>query len=111
MIQKETKSEKAILFTGAVLAPNDRNFAGVSEAGPIRVQIPKRFWKIIVAQTEDGVKAFGFMPEQDLSRVRWEEFAMPGEWQEHLVPISEIEEKLRGWVSLDWCKAHDSLQG
>ncbi len=111
MIQKETKSEKAILFSGAVLAPNDRNFAGVSDSGPIRVQIPKRFWKIIVARTEGGVKAFGFMPKQDLSRVRWEEFALPGEWEEHLVPISEIEEKLRGWVSLDWCKAHDALQG
>jgi|GEM_PF-829350 len=111
MIQKETKSEKAILFSGAVLASNDRNFAGVSEAGPIRVQIPKRFWKIIVAQTEGGVKAFGFMPKQDLSHVRWEEFALPGEWEEHLVPISQIQEKLRGWVTLDWCKAHDALQG
>lgn len=111
MIQKETKSEKAILFSGAVLAPNDRNFVGVSDSGPVRVQIPKRFWKIIVAQTEGGVKAFGFMPKQDLSRVRWEEFALPGEWQEHLVPISEIEEKLRGWVNLDWCKQHDALHG
>ena len=111
MIQKETKAEKAILFSGPVLASNDRTFVGVSESGPIRVQIPKRFWKIIVARTENGVKAFGFMPKQDLSRVRWEEFALPGEWEQHLVPISEIEEKLRGWVTLDWCKAHDALQG
>lgn len=111
MIQKETKWEKVILFSGPVLAANDRTFVGVSESGPVRVQIPKRFWKMIVARTDAGVKAFGFMPRQDLSRVRWEEFALPGAWEKYLVPIAEIEATLRGWVTLDWCKAHDALQG
>ncbi|MCW1887017.1 DNA/RNA non-specific endonuclease [Luteolibacter flavescens] len=108
MIQKATKAEKAILFSGPVLAKDDRFFLGVTESGPLKIQVPRRFWKIIVAMTPDGVKAYGFLPEQDLSGVpTTEEMILPEEWEDHLVSIKEIESALGGLVSLDWCKKHD----
>jgi endonuclease G len=111
MIQKTTKAEKAIVFSGPVLAKDDRFFLGVAESGPVKVQIPRRFWKIIVAMTQEGVKAFGFMPEQDLSKVPTEvEFVLPEDWEDELVSIQSIESALGGLVSLDWCKQHDAFK-
>ncbi|OYV03887.1 MAG: hypothetical protein CFE26_19800 [Verrucomicrobiales bacterium VVV1] len=109
MVQKSTKAEKAILFSGPVLAKDDRFFLGVSENGPLKIQVPRRFWKIIVAITPDGVKAFGFVQEQDLSKVpTTEEMVLPEDWEERLVSIKEIESALGGLVSLDWCRTHDA---
>ena len=110
MVQKETKAEKVMLFSGPVLAPQDRLFEGLTDSGRVLVKIPRRFWKIIVARTESGVKAFGFMPKQDLSAVNFGdvEFALPELWKEHLVSIATIEKNLFGLVSLDWFKERDA---
>lgn len=75
------------------------------------MQIPQHFWKIIVANTDNGVKAFGFLPKQDLSRVALEEeFAVPVVWKDYQVSIQEIEDKLFGLVSLAWCKQRDAYE-
>ena len=74
------------------------------------MQIPQRFWKIVVARTDAGVKAFGFLPEQDLRNVPLEEFAVPEDWKEYQVPIKQIEDQLSGLVSLAWCKARDAYE-
>lgn len=45
---------------------------------------------MIVAATEDGLAAFGFVLEQDLSGVEFE-FVVPSEFVPHMYPLSEIE--------------------
>ncbi len=111
MVQQQTRAEKAIVFAGPALSKQDRIFVGEGENGLIKVQIPRRFWKIIIAETPHGVKAFGFMPEQDLSNVFWdEEFAVPADWRKHQVSIEKIEDQLSGLLSLSWCKKHDGYE-
>lgn len=109
MVEKQTKSEKVIVFSGPVLSKQDRFFLGITETGPAKIQIPQHFWKIIVARTDEGVRAFGFLPKQDLKKVPLEEFALPQEWLKHQVSIQEIEDNLSGLVTLDWCKQYDAL--
>lgn len=60
LVQKETKCEKAIVFSGPALAEVDRNFRRVDEAGTAHVQIPSRFWKIIVVKGAGRPNAYGF---------------------------------------------------
>jgi endonuclease G len=108
LIEDETTSERVIVFSGPVLDPSDKRFNGVDSSGPVKVQIPRQFWKIIVAKTEDGPKAFGFVLRQKLTGVPLE-FAVPEDWEPYLTPISEIEELLFGLATLDWCKEHDAL--
>jgi len=110
MMQKETRQEQVIVFSGPVLAPNDRIFKGFDENGPVKIQIPRQFWKIIVAKVGGQGRAFGFVLKQKLDAVPLE-FAVPEDWEPHQVPIAEIESKLFKLVSLDWCKQHDALAG
>ena len=52
-------------------------FEGVDARGPVSVQIPSTFWKIVVANSDPGIQAFAFVLEQDLSGVAFrEEFAV-----------------------------------
>lgn len=106
MVQRESRSERVIVFNGPVLSPRDDRFEGRDLRGPVRIQIPKAFWKIIVANGENGPQAFGFVLEQDLSNVPVE-FAVPIAWRSMMRKISEIEKLLFGLVSLDWLKRHD----
>ncbi len=110
MIQKQTKAERVIIFSGAVLSKQDRTFKGVDENGPVKIQIPTQFWKIVVAKTEDGPKAFGFVLKQKLTGVPLE-FTVPEDWEPYQTPIKDIEALLFGLAKLDWCKDHDALQG
>src|ERR1043165_3944244 len=65
LVQKSggAEQEKVVIFAGPVLAPDDRWFRGKDDGGPIRVQVPRRFWKIVVAP---GPKAYGFILGQDV---------------------------------------------
>jgi endonuclease G, mitochondrial len=108
MIQKQTKAEKVVIFAGPVLSPSDRIFKGIDESGLVKVQIPSRFWKIVVANTEDGVRAFGFVLRQKLTDVPLE-FTVPEDWEPFQTPIEEIEESLFDLVDLGWLKKRDTL--
>ena len=84
-------TEKLAQFAGPVLDAADEVFLGAGGGGnKIRAKIPSRFWKVIVAATEDGLAAFGFVLEQDLSGVEFE-FVVPSEFVPHMYPLSEIE--------------------
>ncbi|TWU09740.1 DNA/RNA non-specific endonuclease [Allorhodopirellula heiligendammensis] len=109
LIQGETTSERVIVFAGPVLDPSDKRFDGVDSSGPVKVQIPRQFWKIVIASTEDGPKAFGFLLKQKLTGVPLE-FAVPEDWKPYQVAIQEIEDLLFGLATLDWCKVHDVLE-
>ena len=113
LIQKETRTERVCIFAGPVLHEDDRVFRGRNEHGPVEIQIPRAFWKIVVATDEDGPKAYGFVLEQDLSDVPLEvplEFAVPQPWKRYMQSIAEIEDKLNGWAKLTWLKEHDAIE-
>ena len=89
-------SERLCVLAGPVLAAADTVFVGVGDGGKVlRVKVPARFWKVIVARTEEGLAAFGFVLEQDLSDVQWEEFVVP---ETGHFTVAEQDERVRAWV-------------
>jgi endonuclease G len=108
LVQAETKAEKAVLFSGPVLASDDPEFDGRDVHGQVRLRIPRAFWKIVVVNGDDGPEAFGFVLEQDLSAVPTpEEFAVPTRWKKFMRSIGAIEEMLGGLVKLSELKRYD----
>lgn len=91
-VYSQAASERLCIFAGPVLSSADPRFLG-RFGGRVRVlvQIPVRFWKVIVARTEEGLGAYGFMLEQDLSDVDTE-FAVPDDFLSSMRPLSEIAE-------------------
>lgn len=106
-VQQKTKAEKVIIFAGPVLDPKDRWFRGLDDQGPVRVQTPSRFWKIVVAKGEDGPEAFGFIFKQDVRSITEKEFALSPEWAPAAIRINEISKLLRGWVDVSHLEAID----
>ena len=111
LVQKETKAQKALVFGGPVLAPTDPFFYGMTSGGPLRVRIPRRFWKIVVVEGGGGPEAYGFVLKHDLSDVqmRVEEFAVPARWVRFMSPVADIEALMRGLVSLAALKPFDQF--
>ena len=93
-ILKQAKTEKLSLFTGPVFAQNDRSFMGFDAEGAIAVQIPRAFWKVVIARSSQGLQTFGFLLRQDLSDVDFE-FAVSSRWERFMLPIAELEGKLQ----------------
>jgi endonuclease G len=109
MIQAQTQSEKVCVFSGPVLADEDLYFHGLLKSGvPVSVQIPTRFWKIIVANHAGRPAAFGFVLDQDLADVDLhEELIVPDAWKQYVRPIAEIEDYLNGLAKLTAFKGWD----
>ncbi|MCY2962211.1 MAG: DNA/RNA non-specific endonuclease, partial [Planctomycetota bacterium] len=95
-------------FAGPVLADDDPVFRGRDRDGVARVQIPRKFWKIIVAKGDHGPEAFGFVLEQDLSQTDLE-MAVPKAWRKYMKPISEIEKLLNKLAKLTHLKPIDQF--
>lgn len=93
-VLKQAKTEKLSLFAGPVLAQNDRSFMGFDTEGAIAVQIPRAFWKVVIANGNQGLQTFGFLLRQDLSDVDFE-FAVSSRWERFMLPIAELEAKLQ----------------
>lgn len=108
LVQKQSGAETTILFSGPVLAEDDPEFVGRDDHGEVRVQIPRKFWKVIVAKGANGPEAYGFVLEQDLSQSELE-FSVPNEWKTYMQSISDIESLLGGFVRLTWLKKHDQF--
>lgn len=97
VIMRQAKQETYCLFSGPVFSDDDEVFEGVDARGSVSVQIPSRFWKVVIANADAGQQAFAFVLEQDLSGVAFrEEFAVNAAWAEHLVSIAALEELLDG---------------
>jgi endonuclease G len=91
VVFSEASSERLCVFAGPVLDPSDQVFIGRGDGGQqLAARIPTRFWKVIVARAGTGIAAFGFVLEQDLSKVDWE-FTVPAEFIPYLTKISDIE--------------------
>jgi endonuclease G len=106
LVQRESRSERLIVFAGPMFADDDPVFDGRDDAGPVQIRIPRRYWKIVVARGDSGPQVYGFTLTQDLSAI---EFAVPAAWKRHLARVSAIEESLQGLVSLAWLKRRDQF--
>jgi endonuclease G len=95
-IASQARTEKLSLLAGPVLADDDRFFDGVDDRGAVRIQIPRRFWKVVLASSDGGLRAFGFLLEQDLADVPLE-FAVEGGWKKELIALSDLQ-KILGLV-------------
>lgn len=94
VILAQAQTEKYCLFAGPRLNSKDRVFVGKDERGPVRIQIPEAYWKIVVARTPAGeLQAFAFLLEQDLSAVPLE-FAVPAEWRLHMLSVAALDKIL-----------------
>jgi endonuclease G len=86
-------SERLCVFSGPILKQADQVFIGTGEDGEaLRVKIPSSYWKVIVSQVEDGIAAFGFVLEQDLSDVDWE-LVVPSNFVPAMKPLAVIADK------------------
>jgi endonuclease G len=113
MVQRQTAAEKVCIFSGPVLDESDPYFHGLIKSGVrVSVQIPQRFWKIIVANQGGKPAAFGFVLDQDLSDVDlYAEMAVPDAWKKFMRSIPEIEGYLHGLAKLTWFKEFDQFDG
>jgi endonuclease G len=91
VVLKNAASEKLCVFGGPVLDASDPHVLGNFGRGDRRmVQVPVKFWKVIVAKAVTGLAAFGFVLEQDLSDVATTEFAVPDAFSAFLVSVDDI---------------------
>jgi endonuclease G len=114
LVLSEAANERLCVFAGPVLNDADEVFIGKGDGGiTIRAKIPSRFWKVIVSRVEDGIAAFGFVLEQDLSDVQFEEFTVPPEFKPAMYPIQDIEEmsKVRFDASIRRVDQYETLRG
>ncbi|CAH0496460.1 hypothetical protein NVSP9465_01494 [Novosphingobium sp. CECT 9465] len=93
-------AQAACIFAGPIFAPDDRWFYGKDVSGKARIQIPSRFWKIVVVKEGNAFEAYGFILEQDVRAVTEQEFYVTDNWLAAWKPIREIESQLRGWLDL-----------
>lgn len=94
-VLKSAASERYCLFAGPVLDPADEVFIGsMGNRKRIRVKVPSRFWKVIVAKTATGLASYGFVLEQDLSDVPLEEeFVVPEGFMRFMEPLTDLQER------------------
>ncbi len=91
-ILKQAKNEKLCVFSGPLLKDNDPIFKGMNFRNNVEIPIPKAYWKVIIAVTEDGtLQSFAFLLSQDLSRVHFE-FDVQEEWKAYMVSIKYLED-------------------
>jgi endonuclease G len=113
LVLAQAANERLCVFAGPLLKASDEVFVGKGDGGTtIRAKIPVHFWKIVVTRGDDGLMAYGFVLEQDLSDVQWE-FAVPANFVKTMRRISEIE-TMTGVAfhsSIRDADQHDTLQG
>jgi endonuclease G, mitochondrial len=90
----QARTEKLSLFAGPVLAQEDRSFMGFDEDGPVAVQIPRSYWKVVLAHDGGALQTYGFLLRQDLSDVDFSEFPVSPNWTPLMIPIADLEAKL-----------------
>jgi endonuclease G len=91
VVYRQARTERLVVLAGPVLDPSDQTFVGLDDLGQVRVQIPSRYWKVIVAHMDGRLHVFPFLLEQDLADVPLE-FQVTAEWRSRLKTLRDIEE-------------------
>jgi endonuclease G len=86
--------QRLTIFAGPVLDPGDPVFAGEGDPGPLHLQIPRAYWKLIVAPDGAGLAAFAFLLEQDLANVPLEGLDFDPKWAPRMISVKDLETKL-----------------
>ncbi len=89
----KSDDERMIVLAGPVLDQNDGFFTGVDDDGVAKVQIPSRFWKIVVVNNNGALESYAFMLEQDLTDVPLE-FTFDASWKDKTISIAALEKEL-----------------
>ncbi len=93
-IGSQADKEIYCLFAGPVLADGDGVFSGADLSGPVKVKIPKRFWKVVCAVKDGKLQIFPFVLEQTLSGLPLE-FQVNAEWKHSLVSLAKLEQTIK----------------
>ncbi len=95
VVLAQAKSQRLCVMSGAVLATDDQVYVGrLPGKQLVRLKLPRRFWKVVIACDLKGLAAYGFVLEQDLDDVPLtqeglEAFA-PGAFRRFMEPLHEI---------------------
>jgi endonuclease G len=92
-VLRQADDERLSVFAGPVLDDGDRVFHGRDHRGPVAIQIPQAYWKVVVAREGDRLNAYAFVLEQDLADVDLE-FDLPDRWRPHVVSVADLEDRL-----------------
>ena len=93
-VLKQAKKERLTVFAGPIFEDSDKVFTGQEADGSeLKIQIPKRYWKLVVAEGDAGLESFAFVLEQDLRKVVWE-FSVDAKWREFMVPIAQLQDDI-----------------
>lgn len=91
LVMSGAAEEQLCVFAGPILDSADETFVGRAASGQaLRLKIPSRFWKVIVARVQSGIASFGFVLEQDLTAIPLE-FVVSENFRRLQVPLSQIE--------------------
>jgi DNA/RNA endonuclease G (NUC1) len=98
-VLKQAKLEKLCIISGPVLDDeNDKIFNGYISAKVLApVQIPSKFWKIVVAKKGTKLQTFAFLLEQDLSQSDVE-FNVDAEWLSKMISMEDLQKELQDIV-------------
>lgn len=86
--------QRLTIFAGPVFRADDPVFSGEDDAGPLRIQIPRAYWKLIVAPDGAGLAAYAFLLEQNLDQVPLEGLSFDPKWSASMLPVGDLERKL-----------------
>ena len=111
-LARNLKQERMTVFAGPILSKDDWWFDGFDDAGNVRVQIPSRFWKLVVGHRDGEMVAFAFRLEQDLTQVPLKEELNldPEAWREELVSVEALDKELPELGFADAIKNADQFQ-
>jgi len=89
--------DRFTVFAGPIFRDDDPDFEGVDDRGPVVVKIPRSFWKVIVFKKAGKLVSYGFVLEQDLSKVKLtEEFTPDMAMKAYLKPLPALQKRLVG---------------
>lgn len=92
LVLRSAKNEQSrySILAGPALTSQDRFFVGVDDHGGVRIQIPERYWKMVLFNDGGTLKSFAFLLEQDLSDIDLE-FMVEQEWRNQMISIADLE--------------------
>lgn len=91
LVYANAANEHLCVFAGPILSDADETFVGTAGGGvALRVKIPQAFWKVVVARTQDGIAAYAFVLDQDLSKVPLE-MVVTDNFRRLMVSIADLE--------------------